>query len=212
MRCIRCFLSANLHHIKDNTFPEAVKQKFPPAERGTLNKASEEMIRTNEGVVIMFRASELIDIAVRMEQNGRELYRAMAAAAAGAELRNLLENLALAEEQHIADFRRLGEQFEHYAAAETYPGEYDAYVNVLVNSNVFAGNLDPGKLLADCPTDGAILDLAINFEKETLLFLQTFRQVTFSPHGQEALAALTAQEQGHLVKLAALKDRGTDNG
>lgn len=156
----------------------------------------------------MFRASEIIEIAVAMEKNGQALYQAMAAAATNPELKDLLEKLAEAETQHIADFRNLGRQFEAYAPPESYPGEYEDYVKALADASVFTQNMDPGAMLQQYATDDAILDLALNFEKETILFLHTFQRLVFSPEEQRVVAKLIRQEQEHIVKLWAAKKRG----
>lgn len=153
----------------------------------------------------MFRASEVIEIAVTMEKNGRALYQAMAAATASPGLKDLLEKLAEAETQHIADFNRLARQFENYAPPETYPGEYEDYVKALVAASVFARDLDPEELARRCTTDEALLDLALDFEKETILFLHTFQRLIFSHEEQKAVVGLIRQEEEHIVKLTAAK-------
>ncbi|TDA70109.1 MAG: hypothetical protein D9V47_02865 [Clostridia bacterium] len=153
----------------------------------------------------MFRASEVIEIAVAMERNGRALYQAMAAAAASPKVKDLLDKLAAAETQHITDFSTLGRQFENYAPPESYPGEYEDYVKALVDAGVFARDLDPKELVGQCTTDEAILDLALNFEKETIIFFHTFPRLVFSPEEQKAVSRLIREEEEHIVQLSAAK-------
>lgn len=75
----------------------------------------------------MFRVSEVIEIATKMEENGAALYQAMAAAATSRTVRELLEQLAGAEKRHIEDFRQIGHYFDQYPSPENYAGEFEEY-------------------------------------------------------------------------------------
>lgn len=153
----------------------------------------------------MFRVNEVIAIATRIEENGAALYQAMAAAAKDKAVQELLERLSAAEKQHIEDFQQIARQFDQYAAPESYPGEYENYARALAEENVFSKELDPSQLVAAANSDLDILDLALRFEKESVLFLTTFRNLVFSTHEGRGVDALIQQEQEHIVHLAGLK-------
>lgn len=155
----------------------------------------------------MFRASEVIELACKIEANGEALYRAMAQETTIVEVRDLLEQLAAAERQHVADFQQIGRGLDYYESAETYPGEYDEYAQALVDTNVFCQDLDIGQLIKEAGSDLGMIQLALRFEKESILFLTTFRSLVFAAKEARAVEALINQEHEHIIKLVELQQK-----
>ncbi|HBT46867.1 MAG TPA: rubrerythrin [Peptococcaceae bacterium] len=151
----------------------------------------------------MFRASEVFNFAIAIEKKGRTFYRAMAAAAKDDRARQLFQRLAQEEEQHVLDFARLAEGVGSYDPPESYPGEYDAYMEALVNSHVFSRDLDPEALAEEILSDKEALDLAIRFEKDSLLFFAGLRNLV-SQTEVRFIDELLRQERRHLCELHSL--------
>lgn len=148
----------------------------------------------------MFRASEVFEFARAIEQNGRDFYQAMAARARTPEIRRLFARLAQEEEQHILDFSRLAARAAPYDPPESYPGEYTAYMQALIDNNVFPRDLDPGDLARQIGNEKDAIKFAMGFEKDSLLFFSGLKNLV--AESEAALVdELLRQERRHLCEL-----------
>lgn len=152
----------------------------------------------------MFRASEIFDFALAIEKNGQAFYQAMAALAKDERVKELFQRLAEEEAQHFQDFGRLKEKVTSYNPPESYPGEYEAYMKALVNSHIFSQKLDPEALAQGISSDQEALDLAIQLEKDALLFFTGLRNLV-SYVEVKFVDELLAQERKHLCELHSLR-------
>jgi rubrerythrin len=117
-----------------------------------------------------YSGQEIIDIAVRIEENGNEFYTAAAEMISGSsDIKGLFFDLAEKEILHISIFQMLAEKFD----AESFDFEaQDAsdYINHLAESHIF-GKPDSGKALAKSiksPREG--LEIAFKFENDSVAF------------------------------------------
>ena len=155
----------------------------------------------------MFHASEVFAFAQAIEKSGQAFYQAMAQNATQAEVQQLFARLAAEEAQHIQDFARLAAQAAPYDPPESYPGEYNDYMQALVDTSVFPQNLDAAALAKEIGSDRAALELAVRFEKDALLFFGVLKNLV-SVTEADQLEELLRQERRHLQALhAALKER-----
>jgi rubrerythrin len=117
-----------------------------------------------------YSGQEIIDIAVRIEENGNAFYNA-AAEMVGEEndIKGLFLDLAEKEIMHIAIFQKLAEKFD----AESFDFEQaDAtdYINHLAESHIF-GKPDSGAVLAKTlATPRQALEIAFKFENDSVDF------------------------------------------
>lgn len=148
----------------------------------------------------MFHASEVFELARSIEVNGRDFYQALATNARQPEIRQLFAHLAREEEQHIIDFTQLAERATPYDPPETYPGEYREYMQALADNSVFPKNLDVEALAREITTDKAALELAIRFEKDSLLFFSGLKNIV-SVVENRLMDDLLRQERRHLCEL-----------
>ncbi|MDN5348171.1 MAG: hypothetical protein PWP65_1735 [Clostridia bacterium] len=148
----------------------------------------------------MFRAAEIFAFALAIEKNGRDFYLAMSAAAEEEAVKKLFNRLAAEEEQHIQDFKKLGEQAAVYDPPETYPGEYEAYMQALIASSVFSKELKPEELTRAIKTDHEALNLALSLEKDAILFFSGLANLISSTE-VALVQELLRQERRHLYEL-----------
>ncbi|MEW8958984.1 hypothetical protein MHOCP_13380 [Moorella humiferrea] len=155
----------------------------------------------------MFHASEVFAFARAIEQKGQAFYQAMAASARDDRARKLFQRLALEEGQHILDFEQLASKATPYDPPESYPGEYEAYMQALVDSNVFPKDLHPETLAKQITNDEEALNFAIQFEKDALLFFSGLKNLV-SVTETAMIDELLRQERRHLCDLhSALQNK-----
>lgn len=117
-----------------------------------------------------FSGQEIVEIAVRIEENGNAFYTAAAEMIReDNDIRALFSDLAEKEVLHIAIFQKLLSKFE--------PEDYDlpqddssAYISNLAESHIF-GKPDSGKELAKTiTTPRQALEIAYKFENDSVTF------------------------------------------
>lgn len=146
---------------------------------------------------------EIYEVGEEIERNGKAFYEAAARWAKDPAVRALCEKLAGWEAGHVALFeamrRKLPEAARENGAFDP-AGEEHAYLRAAADDHVFRKNEDVHALVARCKSPAALLDLAIRFEKDSLVYYGAMKKLV--PHA-EGLDALIAEEQRHVETLAA---------
>lgn len=155
---------------------------------------------------MLFKSAQIVEFAIGIEKNGEAFYQALAQKLTDPATRQAVESLAKAESQHIIDFQAVRDRLGDYDIPEQYPGEYEAYVKVLIDENVFGKAPEIEKLVAQVPSDVEALNLAIRFEKESILFFTELMRLV-SNTDRQPIWELIRQEQEHILKLVELKNK-----
>jgi rubrerythrin len=146
--------------------------------------------------------SELIDIAVKDEQSGLEVYRAMAEVARDPRLRERFLAIALMEEAQLVWFRKMRAEIGEAKVAETYSGEDEEYLRALT-APAFPEPGDAAAFARKAASDIEAVDLAMRMEKESLLLLDNMRRHLGRKHHPYVNVVIDEEKQ-HLVELAGI--------
>lgn len=142
----------------------------------------------------MFSIQEILGMAIRIEENGERFYRQAIARISDQALASVLLCLAEEEVRHQQMFRELREASQgsgKFRWAEDIGGSM--LQNVVGDQTFSLKELDP----AQFTSERIILEAAIEFESDTILFMQMIRDfVTDAPTLQQ-LDDLIAEEQRH---------------
>lgn len=119
---------------------------------------------------MFYSGHEIVEIAVRIEENGHAFYTAAAEMAGGtSDTRSLFLDLAEKEVMHIAVFQKLADKFE----AEDFDFNQDeasGYISHLADQHIF-GKPDAGSELAKTvKTPKEALEIAYKFENDSVSF------------------------------------------
>jgi len=145
-------------------------------------------------------ASEIVELGVQIEINGKDFYTALAEKATKPELKEVYVYLAGQETKHITVFENLLKTVESYQPAEAYPAEYFSYLNALASGHIFTEKNTGEKTANNIKTEAEALDLAIKLEKESITFYQAMiRIVPDTEH--ELIQSLANEEKSHLKQL-----------
>ncbi|NOX97590.1 MAG: ferritin family protein [Nitrospirae bacterium] len=152
----------------------------------------------------IFKGSEIVEIGIQIEKNGWEFYQSLADSSQNEKVRESCRYLAGEEKKHIEDFEKLLPSLEKYVPPESYPGEYEAYVKALSEEHVFTNNNAVKDMIQKAPSDKEAIQIAIGFEKDSLLFFGEIGK--FVPnYDRQVIEELIRQEREHLSKLSELK-------
>jgi len=156
-------------------------------------------------VVNIFAGSEIVELGIQIEKNGRDFYNALVEQSKNQKAKEKFKYLAGEEEKHIAVFQKLLDSVHKYEPPETYPGEYFAYMNALARDYVFTQK-DKGREIAkNIKGDKEALKLGIGFEKDSILFYEGMKKV-IPEYDHKIVDELITQEQDHLRQLSELKE------
>jgi len=147
-----------------------------------------------------YSGQEIIDIAVRIEENGNEFYTSAAEMITGSnDIKGLFYDLAEKEITHISIFQKLAEKFD----AESFDfSTEDAtdYINHLAESHIF-GKPDSGKKLAKSlktPKEG--LEAAYKFENDSVAFYTELLKYTRSD-SKKLVKQIIEEEKEHAAEI-----------
>ncbi len=152
----------------------------------------------------MFRASEMLQMAIEIERSGLAFYEACAQAASDVRVREVFEFMIGEEKRHIEVFRRMKEPLAHYELPETYPGELQAYMRALIQERVFGKPEAGAQQATGVENPFQAIAMAIGFEKDSILFYSAMKQLVRPSEG-EAVDQVISEEQGHIRRLVELR-------
>lgn len=154
---------------------------------------------------ISFSGSELINIAIGIEERGVAFYASMADATKNANAREIFRYLADMERRHIQIFQGMLGEADKFKFPET-AGEYAVYLQALVDSAVFSDELIASKMAKGAESDTSALELAIGAEKDSILFYYEMRDI-MPQRAQPTVNKIIAEEKSHLRQLSELKKK-----
>ena len=120
-------------------------------------------------------------------------------------IQDTLKYLAAQEELHIAMFQQILSSVEKYEPAESYPGEYFAYMNALASGYVFTEKDKGEEAARSIKNDKEAVEKGIGFEKDSIVFYNGMKKVV-QQYDLKVVESLIKQEEGHLSQLVELKN------
>jgi len=153
----------------------------------------------------IFSGSEIIELGVQIEKNGKDFYETVFSNSKNEAAKKLFKYLAGEEEKHIAIFKEFLAVTEQYEPAESYAGEYVSYMKALASECVFTKKNKGKETAGKIKSDKEAVDVGIGFEKDSIIFYEGMKKAVLE-YDHKIIDYLIAQEQGHLRRLAELKD------
>lgn len=161
-------------------------------------------------MAVLFNADEILAMAEQIERNGAAFYRRAAEITRDPQLKERLEQLTQWELSHERLFAGLRAGLsEREKAPPSYDPNGDAalYLREMAGQHVFRANRDAATLLQGSETPREILDLAIGFERDTILFFESLTPFVPPSMGADKIQRLIQEEVGHVAYLAREKER-----
>ena len=152
----------------------------------------------------IFQASEVVEFAIRIEQNGYTFYAGLENKLTDPGVKDLINHLKNEEKKHEETFRRLLPDLTPANLRETYSGEYEDYLKILVDTHIFGKVNSAEEALKKVDTEIDALNFAMSFEKDTILFFKELKDLV-SEKDKEIIDILIQEEKTHLRRLAIVK-------
>lgn len=155
---------------------------------------------------VIFSGKEVLEIAIQIEKNGFTFYSHAAQKVTDNKARELIEWLAMEEKSHIGRFEDILSSFnpEELDMSPAEFEEYSLYLKALADARVFTTELKAREAAMSIKSEMDAIDMAIGFEKDSLLFLHWIRMMVKGPDAV-VVEDLQREEMLHLKKLVELK-------
>lgn len=148
----------------------------------------------------LFKPSEILKIALTIEENGREYYLEAKENASTPEMADLFGFLADEEVRHLEIFSKMLSGVGKEKVPESYPGEHDAYIRALAASHVFTRDAVGKDMVAKAKDEKEILQFALGFEKDSILLY--YEMLDLVPASKrEVVEEVIREEKSHVRKL-----------
>lgn len=154
---------------------------------------------------VYFTGKEVLDMAVRIEENGLRYYTDAATVAKSKALKDLFADLANQEKDHIRVFSGFRKLLGEKGGANTeteYSEEAALYLNALADSEVFTKADEGARLAKTVHNEREAAELAIGMEKDSLLFYYEIQKM-ITAKDAAILEHLIGQEKDHVRRLTA---------
>jgi len=151
-----------------------------------------------------FNADEIFQMGVEIETNGKKFYETVAKSTPDASAKKIFADLATWESEHIELFKKLRERLPSAATQEDLfdpHEELHLYLKATADSHVFIRNQDIPTLAKKCKTPVQALELAIVFEKDSVVFYTTMKKLVPENFGKNEIDVLIDEEISHLYIL-----------
>ncbi len=149
----------------------------------------------------MFTMTELFDIAIRIEKNGKKAYCAASQKVENTKIASLLKWMGEQEAMHAASFLNLKETITNLSGPISEENLNEPLIDQLMNGETFS--------LADINFLTAtqlheILHIAVEFEKDTILFYEMLKSFIQEKDAKDELDAIIKEEHRHIHQLKQL--------
>ena len=146
----------------------------------------------------MFSIREIIDIAIKIEKNGESFYRDAMEKISNPELKPVLLFLADQEHEHAQWFEKLKNKTKKTGSEQKVAEISEAMLQSLIGDQKFS--LDDAEL-SELDTVQSLLELAIEVEKDTIVFYQMLQAFIEDSDTLDGLNEIIAEENRHIELL-----------
>ena len=153
---------------------------------------------------ITFNAFEIFEMAEQIERNGVKFYRKAAQSISDQEVRQTLVDLADMEAEHEETFAGMRKQLsdeDRELRVFDPENEVALYLQAMASGHVFDLKKDPGEQLTGTETLEDILKLAIDAEKDSIVFYLGLKDFVPAKAGKDRVEAIIKEEMGHIAVL-----------
>ena len=153
---------------------------------------------------ITYSATEIVNMAIAIEENGMAFYNAMATMAGDKKSKEVYNYLAKEEVGHKVLFQKM---FDKLSIPEMTPSEeeeYNSYFKALTSSRVFKKDINVEEIIKEAGDEKGALDMAINFEKDSILFFYELMEKAIESE-KKSVELVIKEEKDHLAKLVFLR-------
>ncbi len=156
-------------------------------------------------MLFCFNATEVFRIALEIKDRCMAFYEKAQGVIQDSEVRELFETLVREEREHKAKIESLKAKVpaDGWAPPVSDPDEeLDLYIKMMADQHVLNPARDLDARLAEVKTTQDALKLALQFEKDSVIFFLGMQEATCEGKDRDLLGILIKEEQDHVRRLS----------
>jgi len=153
---------------------------------------------------ISFSANEVFEIAEEIERNGAKFYRQAAERASNAEQKKMLLDMAVMEDGHLRIFELMRKELSELEKEVTIfdpDNEAVLYLQAMADARGSEGRISAGQELTGNESMREVLQIAVNSEKESVLFYVGLKNLVPPKAGMAKIEKIITEEMSHITTL-----------
>ena len=157
-----------------------------------------------------FNADEVLEMAIRIEQNGATFYRKAAGLQSDEENRNFLQGLAAMEDRHreiFTEMRKTLRQEDTGGKVFDPHGELALYLASMADTIGGEGRPSAADALTGNETLEDIIKTALGLEKDSILFYLGVKNMVPPKYGRDKVEEIIEEERRHVAQLTGVLNR-----
>jgi len=154
-------------------------------------------------MTITFAADEIYEIAEQIESNASEFYREAAEKCSNENTGALLLDLSSEENEHLKTFQNMREILAEEEGLSIFNplGRSAAYLQAMADARSWEGRKNPLEALTGKETAKEIIEIAIESEKEMIVFYVGLKDMVYFQAGKEKVEDIIIEELKHISAL-----------
>ena len=153
-----------------------------------------------------FEASDIFEIAMRIEENGANFYRYAVQVAKEENAKEMFTWLAGEEDKHKVLFKDMLSRIETHSPPESYPGEYGVYLHNYADNNLIFKKEVIDAAMAGITDTLSAIDFAIRRELDSILYYHEIKGfIARAQH--ESIDTIINEERKHFKTLSEMKKK-----
>ena len=151
-----------------------------------------------------FDVDEIFEMAEGIERNGAKFYRQAAQNCSDKKTQRMLLDMAAMENEHLATFTQMREKFNEQENGTVVfdPDDISAlYLQTMADAHGWEGRITPIKELTGDETVKDILEIALNAEKESVVFYFGLKGLVPSDTAKKKVEEIIIEEISHITTL-----------
>jgi rubrerythrin len=151
-----------------------------------------------------FNTDEVLEMAEQIERNGAKFYRKAANNASDKNIKTALLKMAAMEDGHLKVFEEMRKGLSGWEKEEIVfdpDNQSVKYLQAMGDARGYEGKITPTKELTGNETPKEIIEIALNSEKESVLFYLGLKGLVSERAGKEKVEAIILEELNHITVL-----------
>jgi len=153
---------------------------------------------------VSFNADEVLEMAEEIERNGAEFYREAAGKTSEKPLKDMFLQMASMEDGHLKTFQEMRKELAAQEKEATSFDPYDEaalYLQTMADAKGTEGLKAPEVKLTGSESPEEMLNIAIDAEKNSVLFYVGLRDFVSAQAGRDKVEAIIREEVKHVADL-----------
>jgi len=151
-----------------------------------------------------FSATDIIEIAIEIEKNGRSFYEGFARKTKDKAMAQFFSNMAEEEGQHEKDFKVILSSVMSHQPCDVYQQEYFSYLNAVAGGYLFKDSDEFKERISNIDSEKDAIDFSLGIEKDSILLYEEIKKMS-PDKDKHLIESIINQEREHVKKLWDLR-------